>query len=477
MGRAFSSHYLETVGVTAPWDVGTGDFSVSAWVRTTRTQDVAVASWAGGSDWWIGLSGSGQATFSLLGGAAVEPAATVNDGNWRLLSGCRVSGTMRVFVDGVLRATASSSGNSNPASTLSIGRLGAAFPAYWIGDIAEVAFWQTVGLSDAEMAALGKGYSPRFIRRQSLTAYWPIIGNQSPEPDLRNGYNATLNGPPTKTVHPRIIYPVGLWSSTPAAGGSVGALVSEGGIAFSASSNLTATGSLVSAGAMAFGGSATTTGTGSLSSAGAIAFSGSSDAILAGVLVSQASVGFSGSSVMAGFTSLNSEAPIAFAASSGLTGTGALTSEASFGFSGTSSFLEEALASECSFGFSASSNLTGVGALVSAGCIAFAAESSIEAGGLTNIGGIYRHVTEAFNPAGLTTLQVEMLATSGAVVAHLFDETSAIAVPSSVVSTSSPTLELVESNPISLIDNHDYRVQVGPAGGGELLAARIVCQP
>lgn len=280
MGRAFSSHYLETVGVTAPWDVGTGDFSVSAWVRTTRTQDVAVASWAGGSDWWIGLSGSGQATFSLLGGAAVEPAATVNDGNWRLLSGCRVSGTMRVFVDGVLRATASSSGNSNPASTLSIGRLGAAFPAYWIGDIAEVAFWQTVGLSDAEMAALGKGYSPRFIRRQSLTAYWPIIGNQSPEPDLRNGYNATLNGPPTKTVHPRIIYPVGLWSPKTASGGSTTTLTPDNAsltvTGFAPSLNTTLT---PDAGSPSVTGNAPVTGLGVTPAAAAAALTGFSPAL------------------------------------------------------------------------------------------------------------------------------------------------------------------------------------------------------
>lgn len=76
------------------------------------------------------------------------------------------------------------------------------------GNIAELAIWN-VEISAAEYAVLNAGYSPLFIRPQSLVAYWPLIGRTSPEIDIVGGYNMTLTNSPTTAAHPPIIYPSG----------------------------------------------------------------------------------------------------------------------------------------------------------------------------------------------------------------------------------------------------------------------------
>jgi hypothetical protein len=53
---------------------------------------------------------------------------------------------------------------------------------------------------------LSLGYSPLFVRPQSLVAYWPLIGRNSPELELIGGQGGTLTGT-TQAEHPRIIRP------------------------------------------------------------------------------------------------------------------------------------------------------------------------------------------------------------------------------------------------------------------------------
>lgn len=73
------------------------------------------------------------------------------------------------------------------------------------GLIAEAAVWN-VDLTAGEMAILGKGFSPLFVRPNSLVAYWPLIGRTSPEIDVVGGFNGTLTGTGT-APHPRVIMP------------------------------------------------------------------------------------------------------------------------------------------------------------------------------------------------------------------------------------------------------------------------------
>lgn len=77
---------------------------------------------------------------------------------------------------------------------------------YFSGDIAEVGVW-TAALDAAEVNALSKAAAPSLLRPGSLEAYWPLLGNDSPEPDRWGSYNLTLNNAPVKATHPRITYP------------------------------------------------------------------------------------------------------------------------------------------------------------------------------------------------------------------------------------------------------------------------------
>ena len=76
---------------------------------------------------------------------------------------------------------------------------------YLSGRLAEAAIWNAA-LDAAEVAALAKGISPLLIRPQSLIAYWPLLGNDSPELDRKNGFTLTATGT-TKAEHTRVYAP------------------------------------------------------------------------------------------------------------------------------------------------------------------------------------------------------------------------------------------------------------------------------
>lgn len=70
-----------------------------------------------------------------------------------------------------------------------------------------------------------------------------------------------------------------------------------------------------------------------------------------------------------------------------------------------------------------------------------------------------------------------MRATTGTVTAQLYDETGGTVVAGSNLTTASSSLVWLESAPLALADGHDYCVQVGPVGAGEIQRAEVVCQP
>lgn len=73
------------------------------------------------------------------------------------------------------------------------------------GAIAEVGIWN-VALSDSDVALLAKGVSPLMVHPESLVFYAPLIGQYSPEIELRSARNLTLTGTPTQSAHPPIFY-------------------------------------------------------------------------------------------------------------------------------------------------------------------------------------------------------------------------------------------------------------------------------
>ena len=115
---------------------------------------------------------------------------------------------LQIWIDGVEDA-------NSPVSLSAIGDLGNSNGPIKFGEtddgvadrdgrLAECGIWNRV-LTDSEIVALSKGYSPLFMPA-SLLFYSPLIGRNSPELDIKGGASGTLAGT-ANIAHPRIIYP------------------------------------------------------------------------------------------------------------------------------------------------------------------------------------------------------------------------------------------------------------------------------
>lgn len=142
----------------------------------------------------------------------VESAASLTAGAWQHIA-VRKNGTgagaLRSFINGTNDGSSTSDTSITDQSlACAIGDSpGSAFWNAFDGRIAEVAIW-AAALDDAEIVSLARGFSPLLVRPASLRAYWPLLGNSSPEPDLRNGNNASVTGTVAKAAdHPRVIVP------------------------------------------------------------------------------------------------------------------------------------------------------------------------------------------------------------------------------------------------------------------------------
>jgi hypothetical protein len=81
------------------------------------------------------------------------------------------------------------------------------------GKAADIAMWDVI-LTPAEAAIYIAGYSPLFIRPQSLVAYWPLI---RPTYDIIGGLTMTAGGSPVVSAHQPIIYPANVRVGIPEA--------------------------------------------------------------------------------------------------------------------------------------------------------------------------------------------------------------------------------------------------------------------
>jgi hypothetical protein len=140
-------------------------------------------------------------------GSASNPLWTSTSavtGTWQHACGVSHSPTdHRVFLDGGGKGT---DAVSQTLSTNTVDRttIGGFWTTDWYnkmdGQIAEACIWN-IGLSDEEIAALARGVHPLNMHRASIVGYWPLFGNDSPEPDLSgNGLGMTVTGA-TKDDH------------------------------------------------------------------------------------------------------------------------------------------------------------------------------------------------------------------------------------------------------------------------------------
>lgn len=127
----------------------------------------------------------------------------IASGQWSWAAGVYQSSNKQAFLNGTGSTAETSAYTLSGIDQLTIGarRNSGGFGVFCNVTIAEAAIW-TAALSDPEIAALSRGFTPDQIRPQSLVFYAPLIRDLQ---DLRGGLTITNNNGATAANHPRII--------------------------------------------------------------------------------------------------------------------------------------------------------------------------------------------------------------------------------------------------------------------------------
>ncbi len=139
--------------------------------------------------------------------ATTTNAATVN--SWNHLTGIFTTTNNRVAI---LNGDTANKGTNTTSLLWPSALDGISFGARYTnggeftGYIAELAIWD-VALTEIEVIALSKRYSPLLIRPARLQGYWPLLWNVDPEQDYIGRRGATGVDSPTFVAHSSVIYP------------------------------------------------------------------------------------------------------------------------------------------------------------------------------------------------------------------------------------------------------------------------------
>lgn len=216
MARLFddaSSQYLEHAAAV----LTAAPFTMACWFRSDDAavdQTLMSLSASGNDDNKLDLRASGTVAgdpvrFLTNASSIAVTTSGYTANTWHHACGVFAAVDSRAaYIDGGSKGTSTASVTPAGINRTRIGVSAGSVTAgrFMSGRIAEAGIWN-VALTDAEVAVLADGFSPLFVRPQSLVAYWPMIGRYSPEIDKRGGFGMTLVNSPTAADHPRIIYP------------------------------------------------------------------------------------------------------------------------------------------------------------------------------------------------------------------------------------------------------------------------------
>jgi len=204
MARDFpgsGTNVVRILNPTGPLDMSSTDFTIAAWIKPDTVPG------GGANAHVVGKAGNTAASvqYGLLlidtSGAkavlqwgdgvgtlqSITSATNISTGVWTHVCAKTTAGTglSKLFLNGVLSTTATRTVTlGDTASNFVIGARGDGSTNPYDGKVAEVAVWN-VALTDAEIAALGKGVSPFLVRPKNLMAYYSLWGvGAADEPDL-----------------------------------------------------------------------------------------------------------------------------------------------------------------------------------------------------------------------------------------------------------------------------------------------------
>ncbi|MHC4475710.1 MAG: LamG domain-containing protein [Planctomycetota bacterium] len=221
MSRSFtrtSSQYLQASqsAVTGP------PFSMACWFNTSNLTDsmvlMCMANSASHTNLY-NLLASGNIAGDRVraqsrdssGSVFAETSSGFSVDTWHHGCGVWVStNERRAYIDGGNEGTYLANKSPTGIDVVSVGRVSDASPGgYYDGLLAEAAIWDSA-LSESEVAVLAKGYSPLFVRPESLVMYWPLVresDGENEDIDKVGGYDLVDYNGPGDAAHPRVLYP------------------------------------------------------------------------------------------------------------------------------------------------------------------------------------------------------------------------------------------------------------------------------
>ena len=213
MARKFASASTQFANAASTISALAYPFTMACWARWVTTGTVTCMSITDGTPTgsYVALYPISVMRADAFDGSTQAPAdgtTTISTGVWYHVAGVFVSSSSRfVYVNGVQE------GNNttvvSPTLTLpGVGDITRPTPTFVMnGDVAEAAIWN-VQLTNSELIALAGGWSPPSVRPVSLSYYWPLNGNDSPELDRwKNKLDLNLQNTPTKSnSHPAMRY-------------------------------------------------------------------------------------------------------------------------------------------------------------------------------------------------------------------------------------------------------------------------------
>lgn len=200
-----SNQYM-SVADTSVLQFGTGDYSVSAWVKPTGATDkTAVAKYAGSSssNFYLGLTSSGAASFSTGSSTPLTGGSGLNNNAWHLITGVRVGGVGYLYVDGQQVATGAMTGNASASgSYVGIGKFGSSGTSYFNGSIDDVRLYKR-GITAQEVADLYATYDADFSvsdLQKLQVGRWRFDGGATDTTPYSNNGTWAGSGPFSLTV-------------------------------------------------------------------------------------------------------------------------------------------------------------------------------------------------------------------------------------------------------------------------------------
>lgn len=179
-GLSFDGGDEAIISHAADLNAGTGDLTVSFWMRTSNVTDAVVTKIdldAFGDGWRFFISSGGEMGFAVVQGGVLKQTgntAAVNDGVWHFIMGIvdQTADEIRLYVDGVIDGTptAITDASITNAVDMYFGRFAGTDKRFYTGDLMQVRL--AAGVARTVAQGVVDMNSPRVVGWE--TNYWQM---------------------------------------------------------------------------------------------------------------------------------------------------------------------------------------------------------------------------------------------------------------------------------------------------------------